>query len=75
MKEVGILDPNTNLSFMFAVKAQRWMFSSGVEIVATSVIVLTAASCCFPQVKNIIYHAVKDAVGTLKAHEPKLARP
>uniref|UniRef100_A0A665VUY5 Lysine-specific demethylase n=1 Tax=Echeneis naucrates TaxID=173247 RepID=A0A665VUY5_ECHNA len=27
------------------------------------------------QVKNIIYHAVKDAVGTLKAHEPKLARP
>lgn len=28
-----------------------------------------------PQVKNIIYHAVKDAVGTLKAHEPKLARP
>uniref|UniRef100_A0A673JXW1 Lysine-specific demethylase n=1 Tax=Sinocyclocheilus rhinocerous TaxID=307959 RepID=A0A673JXW1_9TELE len=25
------------------------------------------------QVKNIIYHAVKDAVGTLKAHEPKLA--
>lgn len=26
------------------------------------------------QVKNIIYHAVKDAVGTLKAHEPKLAR-
>uniref|UniRef100_A0A8C5N681 Lysine-specific demethylase n=1 Tax=Gouania willdenowi TaxID=441366 RepID=A0A8C5N681_GOUWI len=23
------------------------------------------------QVKNIIYHAVKDAVGTLKAHEPK----
>uniref|UniRef100_A0A3P9H065 Lysine-specific demethylase n=1 Tax=Oryzias latipes TaxID=8090 RepID=A0A3P9H065_ORYLA len=27
------------------------------------------------QVKNIIYHAVKDAVGTLKAHESKLARP
>ncbi|XP_041653005.1 lysine-specific demethylase 3B isoform X2 [Cheilinus undulatus] len=27
------------------------------------------------QVKNIIYHAVKDAVGTLKAHETKLARP
>uniref|UniRef100_A0A8C5BPS6 Lysine-specific demethylase n=1 Tax=Gadus morhua TaxID=8049 RepID=A0A8C5BPS6_GADMO len=27
------------------------------------------------QVKNIIYHAVKDAVGTLKAHEPQLARP
>uniref|UniRef100_A0A673BG58 Lysine-specific demethylase n=1 Tax=Sphaeramia orbicularis TaxID=375764 RepID=A0A673BG58_9TELE len=27
------------------------------------------------QVKNIIYHAVKDAVGTLKSHEPKLARP
>ncbi|XP_077465708.1 lysine-specific demethylase 3B isoform X1 [Stigmatopora argus] len=27
------------------------------------------------QVKNIIYHAVKDAVGTLKAHDPKLARP
>ncbi|XP_068596118.1 lysine-specific demethylase 3B [Brachionichthys hirsutus] len=27
------------------------------------------------QVKNIIYHAVKDAVGTLKAHEPKLACP
>ncbi|KAM9850042.1 lysine-specific demethylase 3B isoform 2-T2 [Aulostomus maculatus] len=27
------------------------------------------------QVKNIIYHAVKDAIGTLKAHEPKLARP
>ncbi|XP_029020526.1 lysine-specific demethylase 3B isoform X2 [Betta splendens] len=27
------------------------------------------------QVKNIIYHAVKDAVGTLKVHEPKLARP
>lgn len=27
-----------------------------------------------PQVKNIIYHAVKDAVGTLKAHESKLAR-
>ncbi|KAM3866546.1 lysine-specific demethylase 3B [Diretmus argenteus] len=27
------------------------------------------------QVKNIIYHAVKDAVGTLRAHEPKLARP
>ncbi|KAJ8015272.1 hypothetical protein DPEC_G00024400 [Dallia pectoralis] len=26
------------------------------------------------QVKNIIYHAVKDAVGTLKSHEPKLAR-
>ncbi|KAA0709157.1 Lysine-specific demethylase 3B [Triplophysa tibetana] len=26
------------------------------------------------QVKNIIYHAVKDAVGTLKAHEPKLCR-
>uniref|UniRef100_W5MTG7 Lysine-specific demethylase n=1 Tax=Lepisosteus oculatus TaxID=7918 RepID=W5MTG7_LEPOC len=26
------------------------------------------------QVKNIIYHAVKDAVGTLKAHESKLAR-
>uniref|UniRef100_A0A9J7WVQ8 Lysine-specific demethylase n=1 Tax=Cyprinus carpio carpio TaxID=630221 RepID=A0A9J7WVQ8_CYPCA len=26
------------------------------------------------QVKNIIYHAVKDAVGTLKAHEPKLGR-
>ncbi|KAM4746881.1 lysine-specific demethylase 3B isoform 2-T2 [Rhinophrynus dorsalis] len=26
------------------------------------------------QVKNIIYHAVKDAVGTLKAHECKLAR-
>ncbi|TSV81491.1 Lysine-specific demethylase 3B [Bagarius yarrelli] len=26
------------------------------------------------QVKNIIYHAVKDAVGTLKAHEAKLAR-
>uniref|UniRef100_A0A8C8FFU2 Lysine-specific demethylase n=1 Tax=Oncorhynchus tshawytscha TaxID=74940 RepID=A0A8C8FFU2_ONCTS len=26
------------------------------------------------QVKNIIYHAVKDAVGTLRAHEPKLAR-
>ncbi|CAB1337089.1 unnamed protein product, partial [Coregonus sp. 'balchen'] len=25
-------------------------------------------------VKNIIYHAVKDAVGTLRAHEPKLAR-
>ncbi|XP_058504985.1 lysine-specific demethylase 3B isoform X2 [Solea solea] len=27
------------------------------------------------QVKNIIYHAVKDAIGTLKANEPKLARP
>uniref|UniRef100_A0A7N9AXV0 Lysine-specific demethylase n=1 Tax=Mastacembelus armatus TaxID=205130 RepID=A0A7N9AXV0_9TELE len=27
------------------------------------------------QVKNIIYHAVKDAIGTLKAHESKLARP
>ncbi|XP_072257186.1 lysine-specific demethylase 3B [Pyxicephalus adspersus] len=27
------------------------------------------------QVKNIIYHAVKDAVGTLRAHESKLARP
>lgn len=27
------------------------------------------------QVKNIIYHAVKDSVGTLKAHEPRLARP
>ncbi|XP_033829400.1 lysine-specific demethylase 3B isoform X2 [Periophthalmus magnuspinnatus] len=27
------------------------------------------------QVKNIIYHAVKDAVGTLKAHESKLNRP
>ncbi|XP_037117377.1 lysine-specific demethylase 3B [Syngnathus acus] len=27
------------------------------------------------QVKNIIYHAVKDAVGTLKSHDPKLARP
>ncbi|KAJ0049981.1 hypothetical protein NL108_006708 [Boleophthalmus pectinirostris] len=27
------------------------------------------------QVKNIIYHAVKDAVGTLKAHESKLTRP
>ncbi|XP_039504584.1 lysine-specific demethylase 3B isoform X1 [Pimephales promelas] len=26
------------------------------------------------QVKNIIYHAVKDAVGTLKAHEPKIGR-
>ncbi|XP_057205404.1 lysine-specific demethylase 3B isoform X2 [Triplophysa rosa] len=26
------------------------------------------------QVKNIIYHAVKDAVGTLKAHESKLCR-
>ncbi|XP_005173197.2 lysine-specific demethylase 3B isoform X3 [Danio rerio] len=26
------------------------------------------------QVKNIIYHAVKDAVATLKAHEPKLGR-
>ncbi|KAJ8405526.1 hypothetical protein AAFF_G00319990 [Aldrovandia affinis] len=26
------------------------------------------------QVKNIIYHAVKDAVGTMKAHEPKLGR-
>ncbi|XP_023689684.2 lysine-specific demethylase 3B isoform X2 [Paramormyrops kingsleyae] len=26
------------------------------------------------QVKNIIYHAVKDAVGTLKAHEAKLSR-
>ncbi|XP_043914005.1 lysine-specific demethylase 3B-like [Protopterus annectens] len=26
------------------------------------------------QVKNIIYHAVKDAVGTLKAHESKLAK-
>ncbi|KAG8439479.1 hypothetical protein GDO86_005621 [Hymenochirus boettgeri] len=26
------------------------------------------------QVKNIIYHAVKDAVGTLKAHECRLAR-
>uniref|UniRef100_A0A8D0CJY7 Lysine-specific demethylase n=1 Tax=Scleropages formosus TaxID=113540 RepID=A0A8D0CJY7_SCLFO len=26
------------------------------------------------QVKNIIYHAVKDAVATLKAHESKLAR-
>uniref|UniRef100_A0A8C2CVA6 Lysine-specific demethylase n=1 Tax=Cyprinus carpio TaxID=7962 RepID=A0A8C2CVA6_CYPCA len=26
------------------------------------------------QVKNIIYHAVKDAVGTLQAHEPKLGR-
>ncbi|CAH2277481.1 lysine-specific demethylase 3B isoform X1 [Pelobates cultripes] len=26
------------------------------------------------QVKNIIYHAVKDAVGTLKAHESKLVR-
>ncbi|XP_053538058.1 lysine-specific demethylase 3B isoform X1 [Ictalurus punctatus] len=26
------------------------------------------------QVKNIIYHAVKDAVGTLKAHEAKMAR-
>ncbi|XP_063046088.1 lysine-specific demethylase 3B isoform X2 [Engraulis encrasicolus] len=26
------------------------------------------------QVKNIIYHALKDSVGTLKAHEPKLAR-
>lgn len=29
---------------------------------------------CCSQVKNIIYHAVKDAVGTLKAHEPKLGR-
>ncbi|CAL9706808.1 unnamed protein product [Knipowitschia caucasica] len=27
------------------------------------------------QVKNIIYHAVKDAVGTLKCHESKLSRP
>ncbi|XP_061581110.1 lysine-specific demethylase 3B isoform X2 [Cololabis saira] len=27
------------------------------------------------QVKNIIYHAVKDAVGTLKAHESKIVRP
>uniref|UniRef100_A0AAX7U551 Lysine-specific demethylase n=1 Tax=Astatotilapia calliptera TaxID=8154 RepID=A0AAX7U551_ASTCA len=27
------------------------------------------------QVKNIIYHAVKDAIGTLKAHESKLTRP
>uniref|UniRef100_A0A4W3KHX4 Lysine-specific demethylase n=1 Tax=Callorhinchus milii TaxID=7868 RepID=A0A4W3KHX4_CALMI len=26
------------------------------------------------QVKNIIYHAVKDAVGTLKAEEPKLGK-
>nr|XP_055033900.1 lysine-specific demethylase 3B isoform X2 [Misgurnus anguillicaudatus] len=26
------------------------------------------------QVKNIIYHAVKDSVGTLKSHEPKLGR-
>ncbi|XP_041079696.1 lysine-specific demethylase 3B-like isoform X2 [Polyodon spathula] len=26
------------------------------------------------QVKNIIYHAVKDAVGTLKAHEAKVTR-
>ncbi|XP_075065327.1 lysine-specific demethylase 3B isoform X2 [Mixophyes fleayi] len=26
------------------------------------------------QVKNIIYHAVKDAVGTLRAHEAKLVR-
>ncbi|XP_048399105.1 lysine-specific demethylase 3B-like isoform X1 [Stegostoma tigrinum] len=26
------------------------------------------------QVKNIIYHAVKDAVGTLKAEEPRLAK-
>uniref|UniRef100_A0A8B9KBQ0 Lysine-specific demethylase n=1 Tax=Astyanax mexicanus TaxID=7994 RepID=A0A8B9KBQ0_ASTMX len=26
------------------------------------------------QVKNIIYHAVKDSVGTLKAHESKLVR-
>ncbi|KFO27750.1 Lysine-specific demethylase 3B [Fukomys damarensis] len=25
------------------------------------------------EVKNIIYHAVKDAIGTLKAHESKLA--
>lgn len=29
---------------------------------------------CCSQVKNIIYHAVKDAVGTLKAHEPKIGR-
>ncbi|KAK7922840.1 hypothetical protein WMY93_009742 [Mugilogobius chulae] len=27
------------------------------------------------QVKNIIYHAVKDSVGTLKVHESKLTRP
>lgn len=27
------------------------------------------------QVKNIIYHAVKDSVGTLKAHESRLTRP
>ncbi|KAJ8408875.1 hypothetical protein AAFF_G00246930 [Aldrovandia affinis] len=26
------------------------------------------------QVKNIIYHAVKDSVGTLKSHEPKMSR-
>ncbi|KAI1903001.1 hypothetical protein AGOR_G00022680 [Albula goreensis] len=26
------------------------------------------------QVKNIIYHAVKDSIGTLKAHEPKMSR-
>ena len=51
------------------------VFTFRAKIVSTSVIVLTATSCCFPQVKNIIYHAVKDAVGTLKAHEPKLARP
>lgn len=58
-----------------AVKAKRRCTLLGQEIVSISVIVLTAASCHFPQVKNIIYHAVKDAVGTLKAHEPKLARP
>ncbi|KAJ8348396.1 hypothetical protein SKAU_G00269850 [Synaphobranchus kaupii] len=26
------------------------------------------------QVKNIIYHAVKDSIGTLKGHEPKMPR-
>ena len=34
----------------------------------------TNCADCSLQVKNIIYHAVKDAVGTLKAHESKLAR-
>lgn len=34
----------------------------------------TDCAVCSLQVKNIIYHAVKDAVGTLKAHESKLAR-
>lgn len=39
--------------------------------------VVSPLFCCifYPQVKNIIYHAVKDAIGTLKAHESKLTRP